>query len=216
MAIAGGLYQPFGKCISGDAGGGNIKDTDKENLNHIKTSAETLLSLVNDILNLDRPQSIEKDFKISPVSILKIANSSINTLKPVAKIKNVKIKIENKVKKSDMVIGNSNFLGRAIDNLLSNAIKFTLSGGNVRVVIEPHQNNQLAISVIDTGMGIPEQNIPFLFNKPPETIKGEHGMGTGLSIVKEIVEKHEGHIEVTSEKGKGSCFKLIFPRIINK
>ncbi|MFH0925666.1 MAG: response regulator [bacterium] len=190
-----------------------IKEVDKENLLHIKTSSEVLLTLINDILDLDRPQSVNEDFKVSSVSLVKVAESSIATLKHVAKPKDIEVKLENKAKKDDKILGNASFLVRAIDNLLSNAIKFTLKGGEVRVVIEPHLDNQLAISIIDNGMGILEQNIPVLFDKSSVIVEGEDGMGRGLPIVKKIVDKHGGRIEVSSQQGKGANFKIVFPKI---
>ena len=103
-------------------------------------------------------------------------------------------------------------LAKAIDNLLSNAIKFTFEKGKVDIIIEPHKTNEIAVSVKDTGMGIPEQNIKYLFETEEGFDRGEDGMGTGLTIVQKILDKHGATMEINSELGKGTCFKLIFPK----
>ncbi|MFH0925496.1 MAG: response regulator [bacterium] len=192
-----------------------INDNDKKSLQHIKTSAEVLLTLINDLIDINHSQTNEKDFTVTPISLGKIAQSSINTLSHVAKTKNIKLELENKIinDDDDIIFGNTSFLVRAIDNLISNAIKFTFNENLIKVLIEPHQDTHIAVSVIDKGMGIPEENIKYLFTNEPGFYRGEDGMGTGLTIVKQVVEKHGGTLEITSEVGKGSCFKLLFPKI---
>ena len=104
---------------------------------------------------------------------------------------------------------------RIFNNLLSNAIKFTPKNGKVKQIIEETENNRLCISIIDTGIGIPAASIPFLFDKFSKASRpgtaGEKSSGLGLSITKELIERHDGSVEVTSEVEKGTCFKLLFP-----
>jgi two-component system sensor histidine kinase VicK len=103
-------------------------------------------------------------------------------------------------------------MARAIDNLVSNAIKYTPSGGRVEVVAQTGSNFVL-IHVIDTGMGIPEKDLPHLFDAFYRVERnGEddiEGTGLGLSIVKTIVEQHGGQIVVESESGVGSAFSIL-------
>jgi two-component system, sensor histidine kinase and response regulator len=106
-------------------------------------------------------------------------------------------------------------MSRVLDNLVSNAIKYTPEGGTVRVVglLEP---NVAAIEVRDNGLGIPEEMLPKLFEPFQRVDTEEHmaqeGTGLGLSIVKAIVEQHGGTIQVWSELGRGSTFRVELPR----
>ena len=100
---------------------------------------------------------------------------------------------------------------------MSNAIKFTPKNGTVQLILEP-ANNKVSLSVVDSGVGIPQEKIPQLFNKYSKASRlgteGEKGTGPGLSIVKELVDMHGGTIEVTSEEGKGARFQICFPVLV--
>lgn len=106
-------------------------------------------------------------------------------------------------------------MSRVIDNLISNALKYTPEGGQVQVVgdVAP---NYVSIHVIDTGLGIPAEDIPHLFDTFFRVQARSHrqieGTGLGLSIVKAIVEQHGGSIAVSSEYGQGSEFSVRLPR----
>ena len=115
---------------------------------------------------------------------------------------------------NDVIMGNISGLGRVFNNLLSNAIKFTPEEGTIHLIIEPGPPDKVRVKVMDTGIGIPEDKIPYLFDQFTSTSQsgtsGEVGTGLGMSIVKEILEKHGVPIEVESEVGKGTCFTLTF------
>jgi two-component system, sensor histidine kinase and response regulator len=105
-------------------------------------------------------------------------------------------------------------LAQAINNLLSNAIKYTPEGGSVRLAIESNGDNAV-IRVSDTGMGIPAESLPRLFEKfyrvPTEAHQSIEGTGLGLAIAKAVVDQHNGQIWAVSEPGKGSTFSLTLP-----
>ncbi len=106
---------------------------------------------------------------------------------------------------------------RLLSNLLSNALKYTPAGGSVRVRIRPGESPKLVrLEVEDTGVGIPAENLPHIFDRfyrvrNPETNK-IHGLGLGLSFVSWIVEAHGGRIEVASTPGEGTRFTIMLPR----
>lgn len=107
-------------------------------------------------------------------------------------------------------------IGRVIENVLSNAIKYTPSGGSVDVTLT-QTNEHAMLKIEDTGLGIPNEVLPTIF-EPFERVKttehlAQEGTGLGLSIVKMLVEQHGGTIEVESALGEGSCFTIILPRI---
>jgi signal transduction histidine kinase len=141
----------------------------------------------------------------------------VELLKDVAREKNIEIHLQL----SDSVpplLCNEQFLQRAFTNLISNAFKYTPRGGRVEVSVIPYLRNNgdggvLEISVKDTGIGIPEEDIerifePFYRGKNATT---ESGMGLGLAFAKEVVELHCGRILVQSEPQKGSLFSILLP-----
>lgn len=107
-------------------------------------------------------------------------------------------------------------LNHAIENLVSNAIKYTPEGGSVEVRLEVYEN-QAYIHVIDTGLGIPSEDIPRLFERfyrvQREDDPRRSGTGLGLAIAKGIVEQHSGQLHVSSELGQGSTFTIVLPII---
>jgi len=107
-------------------------------------------------------------------------------------------------------------LGQAIYNLLSNAIKYTPIGGQVRVDVD-YDDKHFKIRVSDTGYGIPEKDIPYLFEKFHRVDRKEHraqgGTGLGLAIVKSIINRHGGDVSVSSVLGEGTTFFVSIPAV---
>jgi signal transduction histidine kinase len=100
-----------------------------------------------------------------------------------------------------------------VANLLENAIKYTPSAGHIRIALES-DGDFLVLRVTDTGIGIEQKDLPFIFDKfyrSDEAIDNYSGTGLGLSIVKGIVERHSGRIWVESQPGKGSTFTVMLP-----
>jgi two-component system phosphate regulon sensor histidine kinase PhoR len=108
-------------------------------------------------------------------------------------------------------------LEQAIFNLVANAIKFNRPGGEVRVRAVYRDDGQLAILISDTGVGIPSQDLPRIFERFYRVDKARSrqvgGTGLGLSIVKHVVERMKGKVTVESHLGKGSTFTLLLPAI---
>jgi len=107
------------------------------------------------------------------------------------------------------VEGNQNELVQVISNLIVNACQATQSGGKIK--IESSKNHgALQIKVIDTGKGIKKTDLSHIFESFFST-KGEKGNGLGLSVSKQIIERHHGNIEVASKVGAGTCFTINLP-----
>lgn len=194
-----------------------LDETHKEYLKHVQDSGYFLLSLIGDILDLGKLQSKDEDLSITPQNMGDIVQGVADTLAHMASPKGIKLEI---IKKSDTglnISGNKNALTRIFNNLLSNAIKFTPVNGEIKLVIEQLENDKISVSVIDSGIGIPEDKVPILFNKFSKISRpgtaGEKGTGLGLSITKELVERHNGVISVSSEEGKGTTFSVVFSSI---
>jgi signal transduction histidine kinase len=106
-------------------------------------------------------------------------------------------------------------IDRVLQNLLSNAVKYSPRGGAVSVEARVVEGGSVEIAVADEGIGIPAEALPRVFDKyvripSPETTT-VRGLGLGLSLVQSLIEAHGGRIEVSSEVGKGSCFRLVLP-----
>ncbi|MCK4471057.1 MAG: ATP-binding protein, partial [Anaerolineae bacterium] len=101
-----------------------------------------------------------------------------------------------------------------LDNLISNAVKFTPAGGRVRVAL-CCQGDEVEVSVVDTGVGIPPQELGRIFDRfyqvEDHMTRRHGGMGLGLSIVKELVELHGGRVWAESVSGRGSRFVVVLP-----
>jgi len=184
-------------------------------LKHVLESGHFLQEMINDILELSRAQSRKDNLQMERESITDILNSCVDTLQHMASPKRISLELLNKCNHSPYVRGNKSALIRIFTNIISNAIKFTPKGGSITQVLEQSDAKHLSISIMDSGIGIPQDQIPHLFNKFTKTSRigtiGELGTGLGLSITKELVERHHGQIEVFSEEGKGTCFRLTLP-----
>ena len=105
----------------------------------------------------------------------------------------------------------------ALQNLVDNAIKYTPNGGRIEIRATEQKNDFLSISIRDSGVGVPKKDLPRLFSKffraSNVMLMQTDGSGLGLFIVKSIIEKHGGKIEVSSEEGKGTEFTLTLPTV---
>ena len=191
-----------------------LESEDREGLTHIKSSGNVLLGLINDILDLSKAKAEQAELKIDPIILSLVIQTSVNSLGQMAAGKSQTIQLQDQCEGA-VIMGNASGLGRVFNNLLSNAIKFTPDNGTIHLNIEPGPWGKVQVKVVDTGIGIPEDKIPYLFDQFTSTSQsgtsGEVGTGLGMSIVKEILEKHGVPIEVESDVGKGTCFTLTFP-----
>lgn len=180
-------------------------------LNIIKRNADLLLKLINQLLDLSKLESgalqIEKS-EGNPYQFVRAIASSFDS---IASQKNIYFKIDIP---EDNCIANfdKNKLETILINLIYNAIKFTPNHGKVQIRARI-ENNQLILSVIDSGIGIPKHQVNRIFEKFYQTnnIQKDFGTGIGLSLVKELVTLMKGTIVVKSKVGKGSVFQVRLP-----
>ncbi|MEG2291219.1 MAG: HAMP domain-containing sensor histidine kinase [Clostridium sp.] len=196
-------------------------DTDylKDKLGYIDQNSNRLLRLVNNILDVTRIDSgfMMPHFKME--NIVEVIEDTVLSVVDFAKSHNIEIIFDTEKEEIITAIDQVK-IERALLNLLSNAIKFTLSNGIIKVCIRT-ENLNIIISVNDTGIGIPEEYLPFIFERFKQVdasfTRENEGTGLGLSIVKGIIELHNGTINVTSTKDIGSTFTIILPiSIIDK
>lgn len=173
-----------------------------------------LLELINDFLDYSQIEAGYLRLDIGPVDIAEIVSEAVAYAEVLAQPRRqtISVDIPSDLPKAQ---GDAQRLRQVLDNLLSNAIKYTPEGGRITVTVRLTQD-AFAISVQDTGIGIPPEELPNLFSKYHRArdarSRGIKGTGLGLLIVKEIVEAHGGRIEVQSEPGRGSTFTVFLPR----
>lgn len=193
---------------------GAIEDFDiaKHFLDIIDIEAERLYKLIQEILTLSEIETRDKDINMTEIQIDILINSVKKILQPLADKKGIKLEF---VVESGMInlFCNKDRIIQLLINLIENSIKYT-EQGCVKAEFK-NNSNILVITIEDTGIGIPEQSIPRIFERFYRVDKGRSrkagGTGLGLSIVKHIVILYNGKIEVQSKLGKGSIFKVDLP-----
>jgi PAS domain S-box-containing protein len=193
----------------------DLTEKQKEFLEAIKTSGDTLIVLINDILDLAKVDSGKMIFINSPFKIKESINTILHLFEARIQEMNLGLVREYDSKIPEIVSGDSIRLHQILINLLSNAIKFTSKGKislSVDLLHEDQDKVTLEIKVTDTGIGIPENKITTIFENfeqaSPVTSSLYGGTGLGLAIVKQLVEKQGGTISVNSRVGQGSTFSF--------
>ncbi|MFD1293804.1 sensor histidine kinase [Lutibacter holmesii] len=180
----------------------------------INTSANSTYNLLEEILTWARAQAGKTPFNLENHNLSTICETIFNNLNIIATTKN--ITIDYTTLNGTIIYADKDMIHAVLRNLVSNAIKFTNHGGTINIYAKQHYSN-IEITVSDTGVGIPANTTPKLFDISHKiSTKGtanEKGTGLGLLLCKEFVEKHNGKIWVESELGKGSDFKFTIPTV---
>lgn len=198
------------------AGGVADKETERSFLQIILDEGERLNRLIGDILELSKIESKRAPLEYAPVHLKDLFDNIIEMLGTSAAKKHISLK--HYIPEHLFMEGDEDRLRQIFVNLLSNAISYTLEGGKVRIDCEitgTPDEEKIAITVNDTGIGIPKKDLPRIFERFYRVDKARSrssgGTGLGLSIVKHLVELHQGTIRVESKIGEGSSFILEFP-----
>lgn len=188
-----------------------------EMLSLIEKSAERLLALVNDMLNVAIIESNSFSVEKSDVDLDTIIQDMMQLHEPTAKTKQIVLK--HITHDTPLIVSlDASKISQIIGNLISNAIKFTNSGGWVEVtsdIIVRGEYRELIVKISDNGVGIPEEIMPVLFDKmvgQRTGTGGEKGTGLGMPLVKRFVELHGGTIDVESKVGRGTSFTIKIPQ----
>jgi signal transduction histidine kinase len=172
---------------------------------------DRLLGMINTMLDIAEAESGAAELVSEEVDMADMIRRACELFQPIAE--NNSVTMTTELPDRCVVRGEPRKLQRMIANLLDNALKYTPSKGTVNVSLTVN-NEKLAISVSDTGVGISEEDLPNIFKRFYSCNKShpQHGTGLGLSLVKAIAHSHGGHVNVTSRPGKGSTFTVILPR----
>lgn len=186
-------------------------ETRERFLQIINQESDRLTALINDLLDISRMESGGFQLERKRISLTEAVERSLQVMAPQFEKKGLQL-VWRPEGGAGEIVGDADRLCQVTHNLLSNALKFTPVGG--RVSIRVHEDPEAVIlEVEDSGVGMAPEHLSRIFERffrAPGNESG--GTGLGLALVKEIVERHRGHLEVVSELGKGSRFRVTFPR----
>jgi two-component system sensor histidine kinase GlrK len=176
----------------------------------IQSSTERLLRLVDDILDLSRLSVGALPLDLRTMRLDRAGARAVEELRVLAEELKVNLALEQGSGDFEMV-GDEDRIVQVLVNLLGNAVRFTPEAGAVTVRLEDRATDLAAI-VEDTGVGIPAEEVPLIFERYRQAHRGRGGTGLGLAIVRALVEAHGGRVEVQSREGQGSRFTVTLPR----
>ena len=183
-------------------------------LNRSLVSAQQLLRLIQNLLSVNKIEKEQLSVSLEPLDYYLILSKAVEDLRSQANLKNIVLTLIPPKSPLPKVLADPLRIGEVITNLVANAINYTGAGGKVDIFTHVSPN-EIITSVSDTGVGIPKEAIPHLFNKffrvSNELQKADKGTGLGLYIAKSIIEKLHGKIWVESEVGVGSKFCFTLP-----
>ncbi|HEX6625800.1 MAG TPA: ATP-binding protein [Pyrinomonadaceae bacterium] len=193
---------------------GDMTPEQKNMVAMMERNTQSLIELVNDLLDASKLESGTLRLEVAPVELAPLVAELRETMLPMAKEKEIALE-EHVAADLPAVSADRAKLRRVLVNLLSNAVKFTPKGGRIEVNAERDGKRAVRVSVTDTGVGIPPEDLARLFDKFEQArsraTRSEKGTGLGLYITRQLVELHGGEINVESEVGKGSTFSFTIP-----
>jgi len=184
----------------------------REFLGLISKHSRQLANLVENLLDLSRlesPQVLRKQIRFDLGSVV---NRVVDLQGPIAQKKAQSLRLDSTL--LPPIVGDPEYLERAVSNLVDNAVKYTPEGGMIRVSTRSEEG-RVIVEVTDTGIGIPEADLSRVFERFYRVDKSRSrdmgGTGLGLAIVKHVVQSHGGTIEASSRLGQGTTFRMALP-----
>lgn len=194
-------------------------DTEQaEYLKIVQDSAQVLLNIINDILDLEKINSGNINLEIIPFDVGTRLKEIISLFTPVAKDKKLALQLDVKIKPGTVLAGDPTRFTQIMNNLISNAIKFTHEGGvtvTASIIHSDEETTTVYLTVKDTGIGIADKGFEKIFTPftqaYPETTRMYGGTGLGLAITKNLVDMQNGRIWIDSKLNEGSTFHVEIP-----
>lgn len=188
-----------------------VWEPNDERLSVIHGEIIRLTKLINELSELSIVEDDEINLKLSTIDLSNILNDIVNSYEPMFLEKNIGVNL--KIQKNVNMMGDMDYLKRIFVNILSNAIKYTNQNGTVSISLEQIKD-KIRIIVQDTGIGIPKEDLKYIFERFYRSDLSRNrqtgGTGIGLTITKALVEAHEGTIKINSEVGKGTSVIMEF------
>jgi signal transduction histidine kinase len=185
----------------------------KQLANLINSESRRLARMIEIFLNVERLSAGEMELKREEIPVAEMLGACVERTGPLAGRKHISLEMQP-VPAGLRITGDRELMEHACYNLLTNAVKYSPQKTQVTIAAW-NEDGHIRVSVRDQGVGMDGKEVKKIFQKFYRTRKaeqsGEAGTGIGLAIVQQIVEQHEGKIEVTSQPGVGSCFTLVLP-----
>jgi PAS domain S-box-containing protein len=195
-----------------DGGAGALTADQSRFLGVVDRNSKRLMHLVGDLLFLAQVEAGKLALELSEIALDEVVAESVEAAKPIADEKGIELRVS--LEHVPSMVGDRSRLAQVLDNLVSNALKFTAEGGSVDVRVSV-DGADVVVEVVDTGIGIAVAEQEHLFDRffrsSEATERAIPGTGLGLTIVKAIVERHEGSIEVESAEGEGTTMRVRLP-----
>lgn len=196
----------------------SLGDQQKNYLKLIQESANNLLVIVNDVLDIEKIASGRIEFEQIPFLLEERIKTSIQSFQYKVEEKGLQMFYSSQLREDLVVIGDPYRLSQIFNNLLNNAIKFTQEGRidiAISVINKQEDRIEIGFTISDTGIGIEKSRLESIFDPfvqaSTDTTRKFGGTGLGLSICKDLVEMQDGHVTVASEIGKGTSFNFQLP-----
>jgi len=189
------------------------KDTSREALADCVEEADRILTMLNTLMDISEAETGAMKLHLDEINISDLIRDTVELYEHVAEDK--KVSLHASSPHDVFLTADANRMRQVMANLMDNAVKYTPNGG--RIDLEAFlQNHHTVITISDTGIGISEEEVPKIWNRlyRGDQSRSQRGLGLGLSLVKAVVQAHNGRIEVSSEPGSGSVFTLYLPTII--
>lgn len=188
-------------------------DGQKKYLSQISDVSSDLQKMMENLVSIIKIRDPISNDGITSIDLSKLVKRITEESEYLLKTKQ---KLEPYIEPDVVIDGNYNFLTRALNNLVVNAIQYTPTGGLINVSLKS-EDDKAIIKIIDNGIGIPQEDLDKVFDRLYRSDNAkkffENGSGLGLYIVKMVIDKHNGKIEVKSEVGKGTTFTITIPNV---
>ena len=194
----------------------NLNEQHLANATEINRAGRHLMSLIDQILDLERIEAGETGLSLEPVSLVQVLDDSVNWVMPLAKNRDIVIEYDEQRFRDCNVLADTIRLKQVFLNLLTNAVKYNREGGRVRVDLETRPDGFLCIGIEDTGKGISPEKLEELFqpfNRLGAEFSTVEGTGIGLVITRQLLDLMQGRLEFDSEPDKGSTFRVVLRQV---
>lgn len=193
---------------------GPLNEQQRDFVARVEYSMTNIVSIISDLLDIGRIEA-GVGWEMKPLALEPIVREAVDDLQPEAA--RAQQQLAAQLTPLTPVVGNARRLRQVVNNLVSNGLKYTPAGGQISVMAR-EDGDFVFLQVRDTGMGIALEDQRHVFDKfyrvRSDATERINGSGLGLSIVKAIVEKHNGRVWVESEPGKGSTFTVVLPKYL--